>query len=312
MSKEVIEIHGNAIPTPVKIPDWNQTDETKSDYIKNKPIVFESGFGIPFDVTGTNLVTIENVNPKEHDVKVQLSSKNILFEHKYKQSETIGGITCDYEGNGIFHIYGEETLSSLTSYSLGEVTYIAIPIKSDSYYTFYAKVIEGSSTVRIHPFINTSVSSYTTSNNWISIDVNPNTAVGTILHNTKKGNAVTPNATYANKFRFFMTANAGTAIMADIRIQVWLVEGKYDETSQYTPYFDSFDGVEIRVSENESHEYTSYLPDGEGKTIVKSVSPTMHITTDADGVQINAKGYLDGLSVIDELKQAIISLGGNI
>ncbi len=269
-------------------------------------------FGVVFNERANDYLMIENVNPKEHDVKVQLSSKNILFEHKYMQSHTIGGITCDYEGNGVFHIYGEETLSSWATYSLCEVTYIAIPIKSDSYYTFYAKVIEGSSTVKIHPFINTSVGAIDASNNWISIDVSPNTAVGTILHNTKKGNAVTPNAGYANKFRFYVSAGPGTAIMADIRIQVWLVEGTYDETSQYTPYFDSFDGVEIRVSENESHEYTSYLPDGEGKTIVKSVSPTMHITTDADGVQINAKGYLDGKRVIDELTQAIVNLGGDI
>lgn len=32
------EIVGNTITTPVPRPDWNQTDETKADYIKNKPI----------------------------------------------------------------------------------------------------------------------------------------------------------------------------------------------------------------------------------------------------------------------------------
>lgn len=31
------KIIGNTIATPMTIPDWNQTDETKADYIKNKP-----------------------------------------------------------------------------------------------------------------------------------------------------------------------------------------------------------------------------------------------------------------------------------
>ncbi len=31
------EIIGNTTSTPMRVPDWNQTDETKSDFIKNKP-----------------------------------------------------------------------------------------------------------------------------------------------------------------------------------------------------------------------------------------------------------------------------------
>ena len=53
-------------------------------------------------------------------------------------------------------------------------------------------------------------------------------------------------------------------------------------------------------------------PVADGKAIVKSVSPTMNIKANTKGVSINAKGYQDGLAVIDELKQAIISLGGNV
>lgn len=34
---DVIEIIGNTTATPNPRPDWNQTDETKADYIKNKP-----------------------------------------------------------------------------------------------------------------------------------------------------------------------------------------------------------------------------------------------------------------------------------
>ena len=31
------KVIGNTTTTPMAIPDWNQTDETKADYIKNKP-----------------------------------------------------------------------------------------------------------------------------------------------------------------------------------------------------------------------------------------------------------------------------------
>lgn len=33
------KIIGNTTATPNPRPDWNQTDETKADYIKNKPTV---------------------------------------------------------------------------------------------------------------------------------------------------------------------------------------------------------------------------------------------------------------------------------
>lgn len=31
------KIIGGTTSTPMRVPDWNQTDSTKSDYIKNKP-----------------------------------------------------------------------------------------------------------------------------------------------------------------------------------------------------------------------------------------------------------------------------------
>ena len=39
------KIIGNTTATPMAIPDWNQTDEKKADYIKNKPdVVTEAVF----------------------------------------------------------------------------------------------------------------------------------------------------------------------------------------------------------------------------------------------------------------------------
>lgn len=65
---EILEIIGNTTTTPNPRPDWNQTDSTKADYIKNKPVVLTeaqiraiiremiSGIDIPSDFT----VTIED------------------------------------------------------------------------------------------------------------------------------------------------------------------------------------------------------------------------------------------------------------
>lgn len=33
------KIIGNTTATPMAVPDWNQTDNKKSDYIKNKPTI---------------------------------------------------------------------------------------------------------------------------------------------------------------------------------------------------------------------------------------------------------------------------------
>ena len=34
-----MKIRGTTVSTPTPKPDWNQTDPSKADYIKNKPII---------------------------------------------------------------------------------------------------------------------------------------------------------------------------------------------------------------------------------------------------------------------------------
>lgn len=59
------KIRGNTVGTTMPNPDWNQTDPTKADYIKNKPTYAElgaapSGYGLgttATDISGQNLVT---------------------------------------------------------------------------------------------------------------------------------------------------------------------------------------------------------------------------------------------------------------
>lgn len=53
------KIIGNVTTTPMAVSDWNQTDETKADYIKNKPIV----------LTEDEIINL--IEEKSEDVNVQ-------------------------------------------------------------------------------------------------------------------------------------------------------------------------------------------------------------------------------------------------
>jgi hypothetical protein len=57
---------------------------------------------------------------------------------------------------------------------------------------------------------------------------------------------------------------------------------------------------------------TKYIPNIGGTFEIQLMSPTMTLTTDKQGVNIECEYYLDGQAVIDELTDAIISLGGTI
>lgn len=56
------KIIGNTTTTPMARPDWNQTDEAKADYIKNKPdieqlIVNQTG-GLKFYINENGKLTL--------------------------------------------------------------------------------------------------------------------------------------------------------------------------------------------------------------------------------------------------------------
>lgn len=55
MNKRVI---GNPTTTPMAIPDWNQTNLLRADYIKNKPDF--DGFAKKVDTNTTNIENLEN------------------------------------------------------------------------------------------------------------------------------------------------------------------------------------------------------------------------------------------------------------
>lgn len=84
------KIIGNTTTTPMAVPDWNQTDATKADYIKNKPVIPKS---LIFD-------TKESLNNLINEVP---GGKNLLNPNDYVDShfatiESNGSISLGMEG----------------------------------------------------------------------------------------------------------------------------------------------------------------------------------------------------------------------
>jgi hypothetical protein len=66
------KIIGNTTATPVAVPDWNQTDESKADYIKNKPTL--GALAAKDEVTKENLSmdVQESLNAVAQKAQVQI------------------------------------------------------------------------------------------------------------------------------------------------------------------------------------------------------------------------------------------------
>ncbi|MBQ8005464.1 MAG: hypothetical protein IJ303_04040 [Clostridia bacterium] len=82
------------------------------------------------------------------------------------------------------------------------------------------------------------------------------------------------------------------------------------ETTPYVPYID-VEGTTITLSDGENEQTATADADGNVSGLV-SVSPNMTLTSDTENVIIECEYNRDLMKVIEELTQAIISLGGNI
>ena len=98
------KIIGNIVGVPNPKSDWAQNDETKADYIKNKPPLDVYANAIKGKASGA-VVNLNDVSPIEHELKVKLSSKNLfnndtslLKEITYKTNDSGGqGTRIGYE-----------------------------------------------------------------------------------------------------------------------------------------------------------------------------------------------------------------------
>lgn len=95
-------------------------------------------------------------------------------------------------------------------------------------------------------------------------------------------------------------------------IQLYIVVSKNAGTLNNVVVYPQVE-VGSKATEWESYkEPTIHTPNTDGTLEIPSISPTMTLATDKQGVNIECEYYLDGQAVIDELTDAIISLGGTI
>jgi hypothetical protein len=78
------KIIGNTTATSNPRPDWNQMDETKADYIKNKPNFSNA---LTRHKSGAS-VSADDVSPVEHELDIKVNSKNLFDISKVKSSSS--------------------------------------------------------------------------------------------------------------------------------------------------------------------------------------------------------------------------------
>lgn len=188
---------------------------------------------------GSNRVSYEPYG--KYKIPVTQRGINIFPENLVRKTNTTKGITVDYEGNGIFHIYGEFDNTNGSSVGFNNTMFdgLTLPIDLKAYYTMSAKVISGSCSHNVIPYLGTRDATTSASGkiNWIDISIKPDTyESGSIFSKTVLGGyGASANATGIKRFWFYWYIGK-TVLTVDMRIQVWLT--KSSTRLPYEPYVE--------------------------------------------------------------------------
>lgn len=97
-------INGNVVGVPNPKTDWNQTDETKADYIKNKPDLTVFANAIKGTASGET-VSITDISPIEHNMSVNVSGVEDLSSVKlYRGGKNLYKLDVDNLGTSTSYI----------------------------------------------------------------------------------------------------------------------------------------------------------------------------------------------------------------
>ena len=160
---------------------------------------------------------------------------NLLNDTTFKNSDTITGLKCDYEGDGVFHIYGEHNPSKASGELYSSMFALNIPVEDvDSYYSVRGEVIEGTSgNLNTHFFL--SVKNETTTVNFDNAAIPSNSKVGYSHRGFRKPSSRLENATSFSRAWLYFTFNSSNEPeYLDYRIRVWVYKG--EDNKPYEPY----------------------------------------------------------------------------
>lgn len=165
------------------------------------------------------------------ETDVWITGKNLLRDINAPVSHSHNGLTCDYEGNGVFHVHG--TFNGVTGGTQLGTTTMNMPIDPKSQYTFSAKVLSGTVPDDFHPYI--SASSDTISfKNWLPVLVPEGAVAGEVFTATLPATSTVPDATTIKSFWLYTHNDYLEAYTADFRVQLWL------ERSNVSTGFESY------------------------------------------------------------------------
>lgn len=160
---------------------------------------------------------------------------NLLNDTTFRNSDTITGLKCDYEGDGVFHIYGEHNPSKASGELYSSVVSIDIPIDDvDSYYSVRGEVIDGTSG-NLNTYFFLSVKNETTTVNFDYAAIPPNSKVGYSHRGFRKPSSRLENATsFSRAWLYFIFNSSNEPEYLDYRIRVWVYKG--EDNKPYEPY----------------------------------------------------------------------------
>ena len=271
------KIIGNTVGVPNPQTDWNQTDSTKADFLKNKPNLGLYGNALIGSALGSSIF-IDDVSPIEHRVEVSVKKVNLLDISK---------------AVGINNTEIEIGTNSITIKAGSEVEGVKFPVslKANVAYTYSAEW--DSATAKIID---------TNNGGWRSVLSNGyvgGTSGDKILQTTQSKNVAYVDIILSRSPMIL----ENDVVISNIQIE----EGK--AKTDYCAYFESVEGVTLY----EEYSGKSYVVNADGRVDgIVSVAPEMKFTTDTDGARIECSYHRDTNIVIEKLTNAIISLGGNI
>lgn len=273
------KIIGNTVGVPNPQTDWNQTDSTKADYIKNKPNMDLYGNALIGSASGSSIF-IDDVSPIEHRVEVSVKKVNLLDISK---------------AVGVNNTEIEIGTNSITIKAGSEVEGVRFPVSlngnSQIKYTYSAEWDNNADSII-----------KTKSGGWRNV-LNNGYVGGT--SNTKV-TVVTPSKPIS--YVDIMLSRTPIVLESDVVLSnIQIEEGK--AKTDYCAYFESVEGVTLY----EEYSGKSYVVNADGRVDgIVSVAPEMKFTTDTDGARIECSYHRDTNKVIEKLTNAIISLGGNV
>lgn len=146
--------------------------------------------------------------------------KNLLIDSKIPAKGTMRGITCEYEGDGVFHIYGTFDSTAPDGGLQLATTYLEIPTTPDDVYTLSAQLLEGSIPFRIHPYLGIG-NDTVDCKNWFSLWMEPGMKVGAVTSSTYSAGVPLADATRIPRFWIYGYNESKEALSGDFRIKVW-------------------------------------------------------------------------------------------